>query len=132
MLPCRNYTTPSNNNSRLVEINLEMRRVLDNAVVRNLTARTTVTQILKLAKELRENGESFDAETYEHILSAYAKAGEPRQTLILYKQMMSYGINPTRNFFHKALQVIKKIVLIIHSKEMLTPQVHFLECSISG
>jgi pentatricopeptide repeat protein len=96
--------------SRLAEINLEMKRVLDNAAVRNLTARTTVTHILKLAQELRESGESFNTETYEHILSAYAKAGDSRQTLVLYKQMMAHGINPSRTFFHKALQVCAKFV----------------------
>lgn len=101
---CRNY---SSNNSLLAEINLKMFRVLDDSSARNLGGRAAVTKILKLAQELRQSGESFDCETYEHILSAYGKCGE-NQAFMLHKQMKSQGIKPSRTFFQKALQVKKK------------------------
>lgn len=81
-----------------------MFRVLDDSAARNLGGRTTVTSILRLAQELRESGESFDSETYEHILSAYGKVGEDK-TFMLHGQMMSQGIKPSRTFYQKALQV---------------------------
>lgn len=100
--PCRNYTS---NNSLLAEINLKMFRVLDDSSARNLGGRAAVTKILKLAQELRQSGESFDCETYEHILSAYGKCGE-NQAFMLHKQMKSQGIKPSRTFYQKALQVM--------------------------
>ncbi|KAI8080786.1 uncharacterized protein B0P05DRAFT_539622 [Gilbertella persicaria] len=100
--PCRHYTSE---NAILTDINKQMFRVLDKAASANLGSRATLTRILRLAKELKENNVKFDADTYEHILSAYAKANEPSQALILYKQMSAQGIKPTRNFYHKALLV---------------------------
>jgi uncharacterized protein YxeA len=82
-----------------------MFRVLDDSSARNLGGKSTITSILKLAQELRQSGESFDSETYEHILSAYAKKGEDK-TFMLHAQMESQGIKPSRTFYHKALQVI--------------------------
>lgn len=81
-----------------------MFRVLDDSSARNLGGRAAVTKILKLAQELRQSGESFDCETYEHILSAYGKCGE-NQAFMLHKQMKSQGIKPSRTFFQKALQI---------------------------
>lgn len=81
-----------------------MFRVLDDSSARNHGHKTTLTKILQLAQELRQKGAAFDTETYEHILSAYAKGGED-QSHMLYKQMTAQGIKPSRTFFHKALQV---------------------------
>jgi hypothetical protein len=98
---CRHYTT---NNSLLAEINMKMFHVLDDASARGHGNKATLTKILQLAQELRQSGEAFDNETYEHILSAYAKGGEDK-TNMLYKQMTAQGVRPGRSFFHKSLQV---------------------------
>lgn len=81
-----------------------MFRVLDDSAARNLGSRTTVTHILRLAQELRQSGEAFNSETYEHIISAYSKADQDI-SLELADQMESQGIKPSRTFYHKALQV---------------------------
>ncbi|KAI7894024.1 uncharacterized protein EV154DRAFT_415801 [Mucor mucedo] len=84
-----------------------MFRVLDDSAARNLGSRTTVTHILRLAQELRQSGEAFDSETYEHIISAYSKADHDI-SLELADQMESQGIKPSRTFYHKALQLAAK------------------------
>lgn len=85
---------------------MKMFRVLDDSSARNLSSRTTIAMVLKLAQELRQSGESFNSETYEHILSAYSK-GDQDNSLELAEQMESQGIKPSRTFYHKALQVKK-------------------------
>ncbi|KAI9341836.1 hypothetical protein BD770DRAFT_351853 [Pilaira anomala] len=97
---CRNYTS----NSLLTEINLKMFRVLDDASARNISKAVTLSRVLDLAKDLQQSGEPFNAETYEHILTAYSKRGEDK-ILTLHEQMESQGIKPTRTFYHKALQL---------------------------
>lgn len=85
-----------------------MFQVLDSSsVARKPNNSRTLSSILQLAQDLRQSGEQFDSETYEHILSAYAKSDEDR-SLELYERMVSEGIKPTRVFYHKALQVKKK------------------------
>lgn len=84
-----------------------MFRVLDDAAARNASKTVTLSRVLDLAKDLEQSGEPFNAETYEHILSAYSKLGEDK-ILILHEQMESQGIKPTRTFYHKALQVNSK------------------------
>lgn len=103
--PCRNYTT-----NILTEINLKMFRVLDDSSARNLASRTTISLVLKLAQELRQSGESFNSETYEHILSAYSK-GDQDNSIELADEMESQGIKPSRTFYHKALQVKDKVAM---------------------
>ncbi|CAO3661355.1 unnamed protein product [Rhizopus stolonifer] len=82
-----------------------MFRVLDNAAARNLGPGTTLKHVLKLAQELRNANTLFDLKTYEHILSAYSKAGKYDKVIMLLDQMETQGVKPERVFFDKALQL---------------------------
>jgi hypothetical protein len=81
-----------------------MFRVLDDSFARNLGNHTTLTMVLKLAHQLKQSGQSANTETYEYILSAYAKGGQDKFA-VLHKEMLALGIQPSRTFYHKALQV---------------------------
>lgn len=85
-----------------------MFQVLDSAAAaRKPSNSRTLSSILQLEQDLRQSGEQFNSETYEHILSAYAKSDEDK-SLELYERMVAEGIKPTRVYYHKALQVKKK------------------------
>lgn len=87
------------------EINLKMFRVLDDSAARHQSAGNTVTKVLQLANELRVNGVKLNSESYEHILSAYAKRSDISKAYSLLKQMEGEGIKPSREYCQKALQV---------------------------
>ncbi|GAA5794788.1 hypothetical protein HPULCUR_000135 [Helicostylum pulchrum] len=85
-----------------------MFQVLDSAAAaRKPSNSRTLSSILQLEQDLRQSGEQFNSETYEHILSAYAKSDEDK-SLELYERMVAEGIKPTRVYYHKALQLVAK------------------------
>ncbi|KAI8372512.1 hypothetical protein EDC96DRAFT_542042 [Choanephora cucurbitarum] len=79
--------------------------VINKAAVSDLGSQITLRRILQLADELRQNSIKFDHETYEHILSAYAKARQPTKILMLQKQMDGNNVKPSREFYQKALML---------------------------
>lgn len=82
-----------------------MQHVLNTAAVNALGSKATLKRILQLAQELRLSGETMDSKTFEHILSAYAKAGDNRKALLLHKQLLARGEQPEKSFYQKALHV---------------------------
>ena len=100
---CRYYTSE---NALLTDINKKMFDVINRAASANLGSQITLRRILQLADELRQNNVKFDHKTYEHILSAYAKAKQPNKILMLQKQMDGNNVKPSREFYQKALMVI--------------------------
>lgn len=84
---------------------MKMFRVLDDSAARHQAPGNTVTRILQLANELRVNGVKLNSESYEHMLSAYAKRGDVSRAYSLLKQMEGEGITPSREYCQKALQV---------------------------
>ncbi|KAI8365593.1 hypothetical protein BD560DRAFT_401995 [Blakeslea trispora] len=99
---CRYYTSE---NALLKDINQKMFVVINQAAAADLGSQITLKRVLQLAQELRQNNVKFNHETYEHILSAYSKAGQPSKIKMLQKQMDSHHIKPTRDFYHKALML---------------------------
>lgn len=84
---------------------MKMFRVLDDSAARHCGHGNTITKVLQLANELRANGVKLNTETYEHLLSAYAKRGDASRAYSLLKQMEGEGISPSREYCQKALQV---------------------------
>ncbi|KAL9544690.1 hypothetical protein PS6_008641 [Mucor atramentarius] len=87
---------------------MKMFRVLDDSAARHQAPGNTVTRILQLANELRVNGVKLNSESYEHMLSAYAKRGDVSRAYSLLKQMEGEGITPSREYCQKALQLAAK------------------------
>lgn len=84
---------------------MKMFRVLDDSAARHYGHGNTVAKVLQLVNELRVNGVKLNTETYEHMLSAYAKRGDASRAYSLLKQMEGEGISPSREYCQKALQV---------------------------
>ncbi|KAG0736965.1 hypothetical protein G6F57_012540 [Rhizopus arrhizus] len=82
-----------------------MARVLDDSAARKLGPGTTLQHVLRLAQQLNNTDTPFDMKTYEHLLSAYSKAGKCDKIKLLLKQMKAKDIKPARIFFDKALQL---------------------------
>ncbi|KAL0142846.1 hypothetical protein V8B55DRAFT_1350665 [Mucor lusitanicus] len=114
-LTCRPYTTKS----LLEEINMKMFRVLDDSAARHHGTVSTISRVLQLANELRANGVKLNTESYEHILSAYAKRGDVSRAYSLLKQMEGEGITPSREYCQKALQLAAKTGDTIVQAKML-------------
>jgi pentatricopeptide repeat protein len=81
---------------------------LEDSAARKLGPGTTLQHVLRLAQQLNNTDTPFDMKTYEHLLSAYSKAGKCDKIKLLLKQMKAKDIKPARIFFDKALQVRKK------------------------
>lgn len=89
----------------MTEINERMKHILGVSAANSLGPKNTLKQILQLQQELRSKGGEMNNETFEHILSAYANAGEHNKALWLHKMMISRGIQPEKSFYSKALRV---------------------------
>ncbi|KAI8636369.1 hypothetical protein BD408DRAFT_355777 [Parasitella parasitica] len=86
-----------------------MFRVLDDSAARHHGAGSTVTKVLQLANHLRANGVKLNNESYEHMLSAYAKQSDSSKAYSLLKQMEGEGLRPSRDYCQKSLELAAKI-----------------------
>ncbi|KAI8983587.1 hypothetical protein BDB01DRAFT_743616 [Pilobolus umbonatus] len=98
---CQQYRTVT---SLVKDVNDEMARFLDVAVVKSYGKNSTLTHILRLAQQIKDNGGQFDIETYRHLLSAYAKAGNPSKIMTLLTQMEKNSLEIDKDFADKALK----------------------------
>jgi pentatricopeptide repeat protein len=93
----------------LSDIKQQMAQVLDHASMGMYGSRKTLQQILQLRQQLKTNDIVPDPVIYEYMLSAYAKADDPRKVLVLLKEMKSKRMHPTALFCHKALRFSAKV-----------------------
>ncbi|KAI8877342.1 hypothetical protein K501DRAFT_260588 [Backusella circina FSU 941] len=94
--------------STLNDVKQHMAKILDDAAMGKYGSKSTLHQLLQLKQELKTNHIVPDPVIYEYLLSAYAKADDPRKILVLLKEMKSKRMSPTKIFHQKALRFAAK------------------------